>query len=243
MTADTLSPFLLKVYKTNMIGKTESLDKEITQSPCTCIYVWYEPLVINSRKSTTLRQAMSLMAAENPDLIPRSVSMSIKSVFVRPSSGKLAHKDLGMVFNFKVSKEESKTLEELGLNIGDFLWVNTVKGYPQKSIIGSSKAVPRAEVLNKTIQSKDFGIVNRARATPYERSGQDRMEFRSNRSRGSNRVFRSRNERQTNNDRRHVDKMDDVEKSDHPVNEEADVKMDNDASVSQKEESKEKDGW
>lgn len=189
---------------------------------------------------------MSLMAVENPDLIPRSVSMSIKSVFVRPSSGKLAHKDLGMVFNFKVSKEESKTLEELGLNIGDFLWVNTVKGYPQKSIIGTSKTVqPRAEVLNKTIQSKDFGIVNRSRVTPYERSGQDRMEFRSNRSRAHNRGFRS--ERQINNDRRHVDKTEEGKKDDQhdDLRDVKDVKMDNEASVSQKEEFKEKgeDGW
>jgi hypothetical protein len=151
---------------------------------------------------------MSLLAVEDPDAIPRSVSMSVKSVFVRPSSGKLAHKDLGMVCNFKVSKDEHKTLEELGFNIGDFLWINTIKGAPQKSIIGSAKALPRAEVLNKTVQSRDFGIDHRSRATPYDRLGNERREFRS-------RAFRGHQSRHTDNDRRHRDRMDHDTKRDH----------------------------
>ena len=249
-----------------MVGRDESLsDREISDSPFTCIYVWYERIIINHRKSSTLREVMSLLAIENPDLIPRSVSMSVKSVFVRPSSGKLAHKDLGMVFNFKSSKEEQKTLGELGLNIGDSLWVNTVKGYPQKSIIGTSKPVgssrslPRAQVLNKTVQSKDFGIVNRSRTAPYERSGQDRMEFRSNRTRAYDREYRSRDERSERvyNDKRHPDRMHPdrmklkegkQERNDPRDKNEADSKMDNDDSqtIQTPKESQEKDqgdGW
>ena len=196
-------------------------------------------MVVNLRKSTTLREAMSLLAVEDPDIIPRSVSMSVKSVFVRSSSGKLAHKDLGIVCNFKVSKDENKTLQDLGFQIGDFLWINTVKGGPQKSIIGSAKAMPRAEVLNKTVQSKDFGIVHRSRATPYERLGNQRMDFRNNRSRAYDGGY---------NERRHKDRMDSNKSSmreryDKRENDKRDNDKFVDQKISEDVDQKGDDGW
>ena len=132
-------PFLVRVYQ-NM-----DPDKVSETTEYTSIHVF---------KSQSLRSVLSLLTPAHPALAQRLKSISFKSVRSR-LSGKMIVKDIGTLYNYRSVKDETKTLQEAGVQPGDFLSI--VIGDGVRSVHPVSRRGRTERLDSRAVNPRDFG--------------------------------------------------------------------------------------
>lgn len=126
------------------------------------------------RKDSTLREITDLLSPHFPTLLERMVSISFKSVYAL-ASGKLVSRELGTLYNYRNSKEETQSFDTLKLSPGDFLAVDITEGQSALGarLVGSaqrqsregSRDISRSSSFElRSVDPKSFGIDEREKS-------------------------------------------------------------------------------